>query len=155
MDWEVLGFIALFGVLVTCIELLICFPLLKYMKKVRSKNYDKIDTKVIANKISEKGVSSSDDSTFESATVIATYEWFYKGKKRRLYVTDRGTSFANHITMNYSGSFPDTLEITINKKNGKYKRPESERISGKLTWITILISFAIGYYLTVLILGPR
>lgn len=150
MEWKFFG---CFLGLTLCIELLLCIPILKLIKKVRKKNYDKIQTKVIAKKISEKYVGHSNADTFNESSYLAVYEWIYNEQKRKLYVSDRGTSFRNHITMYHGGTFPETMEITIDKKTGEYKKSKAETIVSKLIGFTMLVSFGLAYYLSILITG--
>jgi len=119
-----LKFFGIFCGLALGIELLFMLPIIKLIKKIRSKIYN-IDTTIIANKINEKSINYIDDKP--GIINCATYEWIYKGKKRRLHVDDNSVGtplLKNRIYMYWGGSYPETMKITINKRTGKLQEDQ-------------------------------
>ena len=115
-------------------------PIKKVMQQAntyRMTDYSDIDDKVKAMLI--KSGSSNDDKT--GLEYWGKYEWYYNGKRHRKL---------------FSGSpsdYPYELEITVNRKTGKYKTPEAERRISKMNMLLIVGAFVLGYIITCLIMG--
>lgn len=146
MEWSFFGWF--FGIILF-LELIIFLPLLNFLRKIRDKNYDKIETKVVATKTSEQYFTYG----YDDSSVVATYEWVYNGKKRKLYVSNGGTSFGNHVVWIWHGIYPATQEITISKRTGKYKKPHGQTNVAVLGFIIMLLSSVVAYYLAIKITG--
>ena len=95
----------------------------------RSTDYSDIDDKVTAVQI-KSGTVRDEKRGWE---YWARYEWYYNGKRRRKTFYD---------TLN---NFPYEMQITVNRKNGRYKVPEGERRVQKLN-VTLIVLAAIGGY---------
>ncbi len=75
------------------------------------------------------------------------YEWEYQGKRHTIMFCDNPNSQYEHYLM----TFPDEVDITINKKTGKYYVSKIRRAAGFRSLMLILIPVIISLIITSLI----
>jgi len=132
---------AKFGVIFFIATLILeIIPSKRFMEQVntyRITDYSDIDDKVTATQI--KSGSYKDDK--KGWVNWAMFEWYYNGKRRRATLYD---------TLN---TFPYEMQITVNRKTGRYKEPEGERRVHKLNVLLVLLAVVGGYIIASLICG--
>ncbi len=104
----------------------------------RRTDFSDIDDTVTAHLI-ESGTSYDDDN--RNSYYWGRYEWYYNGKRRRTTLTDS------------NDSFPYELQLTVNRKTGRYKTPEGERRIRKMEIGLVMGAFVLGYNIASLICG--
>lgn len=145
---DIIFFLVFIGL--TIVFIAASLPLyMKITNKIRSENYSAIETKVIAVKVKYGPIHGENGEW-------GVYEWEYNGKTHRLHANnakDSSVSFANYISLSGS-TLPDTLEITVNKMTGKFKRrTKQEKREGKLYGCSMGLFMVLAFILAVIITG--
>lgn len=136
-----------------CLELFLFLPMLKTIEKIRKRNYNN-DVKVVAKLVKSHHYAYSSDN---KTTQNGIYEWIYNGKRRRLYVNNYDSDGSKGRMFNFisigSNSLPTEIEITVNKRTGKYKVPAGEKNASNLIVFLLLLSIVLAYFLTTKLIG--
>lgn len=143
----------------------------KLMWKVKGQGLSDNETKVLADKIDSKTKSIIDNMKYNANknrlyekrpllnTIWVTYAWYsyeYKGKKRVVKFCDTEKSHMAwyyrlgccYLSLNeYANSFPETLEVLVNKRSGKYKNTST---SQKTAVFIAVLGFILSLIITVL-----
>ena len=148
-----LNFFGWFIGITLCVELCVFLPMLKTIEKIRKRNYNR-DVKVTAKLVK---THYSAYSSNDKATQTGIYEWVYNGKKRNLYVSNYDKDGGKGKMLNFvsigSDHLPSELEITVNKRTGKYKAPEGEKRASNLMTFLLLLAIVLGYFFATKITG--
>lgn len=115
-------------------------PIRKVMNQAntyRSTDWSKIDDTVTATLL--KSGSYRDEKT--GWEYWGKYEWYYNGKRRRKTLYDT------------TGHFPYHLQITVNRRTGRFKTPEGERRVNRMNVSLVVGAFLLGYIITCIIMG--
>lgn len=129
-------FFMIFVAVTAVIEVVLCIIFLRpKTKEFKKTDYSHIDAHVTAYLLDSGYYYDSNDNVH----YYSKYEWVYNGKK-------------HHTTFN-TGNMGDRITITVNKRTGKYKRPEAERKKNKAMFLVYIIAAAVGYIIASILCG--